>query len=97
MIRALALLLLAGCATEAAKVEAPAQAWCAGRAELAQTLHKDFNETPVYAGLTLDGLILEIFATPDGRTFSLIVTHPILNSACIVYVGFGWRVTGAAI
>lgn len=96
MIRALALAaLLTGCATADAKDEA--QVWCAGRAELAQTLHKNFNETPVYAGLTLDGLILEIFSTPDGRTFSLVVTHPIFNNSCIVYAGFGWKARGASI
>lgn len=99
MIRSLALaFLLAGCATVEPPQEA-AEAWCDSRAELTRTLHKDFGEIPVYTGLTLNGLILEIFAPPDGRTFTLVVTHPILNRACVAYAGFGWkaRVTGAAI
>lgn len=97
MIRALALmLLLAGCATDSVETEIQAEpdearVWCNTRIELARTLKRDFDETSVYTGLTLNGLILEIFAPPDGRTFSLVMTHPIFNRACVVYAGFGWK------
>lgn len=103
MIRALSIiLLLTGCATDAAETKPPPDAdriWCLASQEMARTLHRDFGETPVYAGLTVTGLILEIFTAPEGRTFTLVITHPILNQACVVYAGVGWRarIAGAAI
>ena len=97
MIRALALVaLLAGCATPEPDAQVT-RLWCADARALAATLALDFNETPVAAGLTTNGYIMEIYASPKGRTFSQVVTHPLSNHSCVVYIGIGWKHRGPGI
>jgi hypothetical protein len=97
----LALAVLAGCSGASAprppdssiRGEEPGgerAAWCNDARTLAATLKRDFAETPAASGLGLNGLILEIFASAGGRTFSLIVIHPLTNRACVVFAGVGW-------
>ena len=98
MIRALAVaLLLSGCATPEANEQAEINLWCADSRALAAPLALDFNERPIAAGLTLNGYIMEIYASPNGRTFSQVVTHPLSNFSCVVYAGLGWKQKGPGI
>ena len=91
-----ALAVLAGCAgADAPEEQAEREAWCNDARTLATTLKRDFEETPVAAGLSLNGLILEIFAAPNGRTFSLVVIHPLTANACVVFAGVGWSLRKA--
>src|SRR3990167_3439280 len=92
MIRALAIaFLLSGCATTEANEQIEIKLWCDDARALAATLALDFNERPIAAGLTLNGYIMEIYASPNGKTFSQVVTHPLSNLSCVVYAGLGWK------
>ena len=98
MIRALTIaLMLSGCATPEQAAQSEPSMWCEDTRALAARLALDFNETPIAAGLTLNGYIMEIYASPQGKTFSQVVTHPLSNFSCVVYAGLGWKQKGPGI
>ena len=90
-IIAAAALLLLPISTQAAEPPDPDQTWCEPHPEITEMLKRDFNETPISAGLTTNGLVLEIFASPDGATFTVVITHPTLGQSCVVQAGFWWH------
>ncbi len=47
---------------------------CAARADMVEYLAKTYGEQPVAIGLTRNGVLMEILAHPDGRSWSLIST-----------------------
>jgi hypothetical protein len=73
----------------------PAQAVCLPRAELARHLAERFGEAAVAAGLAADGAVLEVFATPDGDSWTIAVTVP-GGPSCVVAVGRQWQARPAS-
>ena len=91
-IAAAALLLLPIPALAAEpNVPDPSQPWCEPRPELVKILKRDFNEEPISGGLSTNGLVVEVFASPEGATFTVVITHPVLGQSCVVQAGFGWH------
>ena len=63
---------------------------CMARDEMLGTLERDYGEVPVAYGTAGDRLV-EMTASPDGRTWSLIVTWP-EGGSCIFAAGQDWEV-----
>ena len=60
------------------------------RDEMLSTLERDYGEVPVAHG-TAGNRLVEMTASPDGRTWSLIVTWP-EGGSCIFAAGQDWEV-----
>ena len=68
---------------------AAAQELWVERTELVAKLGKTFAEAPTALGLTSDGAVIELFRTPDGATWTLVVTMPNGYSR-VVATGEAW-------
>ena len=69
-----------------------AQGMCFPRADLVQQLARDFQEAPAAVGITDDGSLLEVFASKDGETWTVVVSLPD-GTACPVAAGQQWLET----
>ena len=81
---ALALVLLV-----AVGPQASAQQVCMDRSELSSLLGQRYAETRVARGLSDRGRMIEVFASGDGATWTMVVTTP-QGHSCIVASGEGW-------
>lgn len=63
---------------------------CAERARIVDYLAARFAERPVARGLATRGGVVELLATNDGKTWTLIVTAPD-GTACLIAAGEGWE------
>lgn len=62
---------------------------CAPRDEVVKQLGAQFSETPVSRGLTGDGMLLEVFASPQG-TWTAVLSEP-TGVSCLVSGGEAWQ------
>lgn len=62
---------------------------CAPHAEALAILAKQYRERRVAAGVSNGGELVEVFATKDGATWTILVTAP-NGISCIVAAGEGW-------
>ena len=71
---------------------APAQeaTGCDQRSDVIARLAKKYGEAPVALGVTNKGGLVEVLATDDGKTWTIIVSMPD-GTACMVAAGEGWR------
>lgn len=79
-------LLLAVCFAVPANAQRPL---CLKHDDMVAML-KTFGEEPVSAGISNTGPMIEIFASPDGSTWSLVVSGTD-GMACMTVAGEGWR------
>ncbi len=63
---------------------------CGPRATVLGHLAQKYQETPVAAGVTNAGGLVEVLTTGDGETWTIIVTTP-QGISCLVAAGEGWR------
>ena len=68
---------------------AGAGALCGERAKLAEVLEARHAELPVSMGLSSNGAIIEVFASPSG-SWTIIVTRP-GGMSCLVAAGDNWE------
>ena len=68
---------------------ADAQTVLTPRQDIVEGLKAQYGEIPVGRGLTKNGMMMEVFATPDGSTWTLVVTAPDMMSE-IVSAGTAW-------
>lgn len=59
------------------------------RSEIADYLGRSFNEEPVAGGVAADGTFLEVFTSPDGESWTIILTRPDGDSQ-VVAAGEFW-------
>lgn len=59
---------------------------CGPRAEAVRQLEENFNERAVMVGIASNGNLIEVYATPDGRTFTFLYTTP-LGLSCVSGTG----------
>ncbi len=59
------------------------------RDEIVAQLGETYKEVPVAGGIAANGNFLEVFATPDGRSWTIIVTRPD-GASSVVASGEGW-------
>lgn len=62
---------------------------CAPRDEVVKQLGAQFSETAVSRGLTGDGMLLEVFASPQG-TWTAVLSEP-TGVSCLVSGGEAWQ------
>lgn len=76
-------------------VSGPASAppQCAPRDALLEQLDSAYGEVPAGSGVIHDSALLEIVMTPDGATWSMVLTSP-GGISCLVATGEGWRWRG---
>ena len=86
--------LLASCAAALGLVlssqPAAADAVCGKRADLLSHLSGRWSEAPVAMGLKDDGSVLEIVASADGSTWTVLITQP-NGASCVVATGERWE------
>ena len=82
-------LVLAGCVSPVEKVEA-AFPECREHKQMLKELARVHGEVSVGFGLLSSGVVLQVLAHPNGKTFTVILTDTKARS-CIVFIGEGWR------
>lgn len=66
------------------------QMQCGPRNLVVEKLAADYKEVQVGTGVTVDGTIIELFASTEG-TWTLLMSPPVPNApACLVANGDGW-------
>lgn len=63
---------------------------CLDRDRALEILASKYSEFPVAAGLTSQAGLLEVLATIDGKTWTILITTP-NGISCYVTSGEGWR------
>ena len=63
---------------------------CVPRNTWVERLEAHYGETPLAFGLTADGMLMELFATPDRSTWTLIITDP-NGTSCGLANGENWQ------
>ncbi|MFQ5958231.1 MAG: hypothetical protein ACE5LF_02570 [Alphaproteobacteria bacterium] len=81
----LALALLLG-----VRAQASAQTVCAPHAEVTKRLDKVYSEAPIGIGLASNGGVIEMFATSDGATWTIVMTMPD-GKSCVMATGETWE------
>lgn len=64
---------------------------CGPRAAMLEVLARRYGERPVAGGVTAEGRLIEVLASPDGATFTVLLTDG-RGASCLVLAGAGWRV-----
>lgn len=68
---------------------AAAQSVCAPRDAVVATLEKDYSEVPVSRGLSSNGAVIEVLASPSG-TWTIVATRA-TGLTCMIAAGEGWE------
>ncbi|KKN25228.1 hypothetical protein LCGC14_0887090 [marine sediment metagenome] len=69
---------------------AQSQPQCNERDNVLALLAKKYQETPIAAGVTNTGGLVEVLTDGKGGTWTIIVTTP-QGMSCLVAAGEGWR------
>lgn len=69
---------------------ATAQSACMPRGGLQEKLGQKYRETPIAAGLASNGQVVELFSSPGGLTWTLVVTTP-TGISCLIASGQAWN------
>ena len=85
----LAVMVVLSSYQQAAAQNAPDPAYGVSRDEIVARLDAGYKETPVAGGIAANGNILEVFASPDGHSWTIIVTRPD-GMSFVVAEGEGW-------
>ncbi len=81
--------LILATALATVSTSSPAQQTCAERDIIVTALAERHRERQVSQGLTADGNLLEVYASPHG-TWTVIVTPPSSGISCVVQAGTDW-------
>ena len=63
---------------------------CTTRAEATKQLYSRYSEAPVAIGLAKSGGVIEVFATTDGSTWTIVITMPD-GTSCMMAAGEAWE------
>ncbi len=96
------MLKLLVCFAAIAVLATGSQAWaapqCASYAGIAKELADKFDEHPVGHGLTGDGrLVVTLFASPDGKTWTIVTALPAEKIGCVGGAGTAWEAVPAPV
>ncbi len=69
--------------------EAAPETVCFDRAALIAHLNGKFSETPIAAGLAANGSMVEVFSSPEGDTWTIVLTGPD-GATCVMTSGESW-------
>jgi len=62
---------------------------CGAHDDVVSGLEKKYSETPTARGLATAGLMIEVFASPEG-TFTIVATRPD-GTSCLLAAGEAWH------
>ena len=62
---------------------------CAPYAEVVEFLARDYAEEPVASGIANNGGLVEVFASPERNTWTLLITMPD-GHTCMMAAGSAW-------
>ncbi len=68
----------------------PDVTFCAPHKELAAMLKQNWHEEQVGAGINFRGILVGLFSSPDGVTWTLTFTRP-NGESCVITAGRDWR------
>ena len=77
------------------ELRSPLRGPCLLRDDALRILKDKYSEDPVAVGLANNGGLLEILASKDGATWTILVTAP-GGSTCMVSAGENWRLVPLA-
>ena len=63
---------------------------CFRREMFVEHLKEKYDEQPLAFGLNTDGRLLELFGTPDGKTWTMLITDA-RGISCVVTSGKDWQ------
>ncbi len=89
-VRAMWNILIPGTALALAASSAFAAAPCNTRDSVLERLAEKYFEAPIAVGVTNTGALIEVLATEDGDTWTIIITTP-QGVSCLIAAGEGWR------
>ena len=72
-----------------AAIPASAQMACAERSDIITRLGGQYSEAPVAMGLANNGGVIEVLSSPEGNTWTIIVTDP-NGQSCLIAAGEYW-------
>ena len=87
MVRSFAIL---GTLAAAMPGAALAQDSCTTRQEVGSYLLSEFSEAPVALGVANNGSLIEVFASEDRTTWTIMLTQPD-GTSCLVAAGQAWE------
>ncbi len=67
-----------------------AQAICQPRSAFVEHLKEKYDEQPLAYGLNNDGRLVEVFGSPGGKTWTMIITDT-RGLSCVVTSGENWQ------
>lgn len=71
-------------------VTAEPESACGERGRVVSRLAAAFGEMPAALGMAGSGRVLEILSSPDGSTWTMLVTEP-NGQSCLIAAGEGWE------
>jgi hypothetical protein len=74
----------------AAPASSASGASCGERTQVLAELAKQFSEAPIAMGLSDRGGVVELFNSPAGDTWTILITLP-NGKSCMVLSGAGWE------
>jgi hypothetical protein len=81
---------LAAMALISSTIPAAAESVCAERHQILESLKLEYYEAPRALGIANDGNIVELLASREGKTWTLLVTMPD-GISCVIAAGEGWE------
>lgn len=69
---------------------AQAQQQCGPREVIKDGLANQYGEVPIARGLGEAGMMMELYASEDGKTWTLLIVHP-NGMACFAATGESWQ------
>jgi len=72
-----------------AEHQLPTQSVCAQRLAILEQLENRFKQVPTALGLANNGMMVELISSPDGKTWTIILTRP-NGISCLVSSGKYW-------
>ena len=67
-----------------------AQAVCGKRTEFVERLGASYAESSIGLGLVNNGSVIEVLSSPDGKTWTILITKPD-GMSCVVATGEAWE------
>jgi hypothetical protein len=69
---------------------------CSSREAITQSLAEEYHEAPVSLGVMANGNVLQVFASPDTGTWTIISIAP-SGLSCVLAAGQSWEINLAAL
>ncbi len=67
-----------------------AQPVCMPRGDLREELHKQFSEAPAAGAIANNGALVQLFASRDRSSWTLVMTRP-GGTSCVLVAGENWN------